>query len=405
MAGPGQMTLRSLVPSVFLPTVVFDIGNGAVAPILALTALELGASPALASIVVALLGIGQLGGNVPAAAMVNRVGDRRAMVISAGLAGVGMAVSYLSGHVLVLAAATLLIGACGATFGLARHSFMTIVVPVPIRAAALSTVGGSHRIGLFIGPFLGAAVIAATHQRAAFLVAVGACLATMLILFVVPEPPHAAQFARRPKETATVGSVWRQHGRLLMTLGSAIFAVGAVRAARPTVVPLWADHIGLDAQTTSVIFGIGAAVDMALFYPAGRAMDRWGRLSVSVPSMLLLGGAMVLVPLTTGAASLVAVAVAMGLGNGLGSGIVMTLGADVAPRDATVRFLAQWRLMGDTGHAAGPLIVSVVTTLASLAGGIIAAGGLGVFAALAIARWAPRYSPYATREMVRARSG
>jgi MFS family permease len=394
-----------LVPSVFLPTVVFDIGNGAVAPILALTALELGASPAIAGLVVALLGIGQLGGNVPAAAVVNRIGDRRAMIISAGLASAAMMVSYLAGDVLVLAASTLFIGACGATFGLARHSFMTIVVPVPIRAAALSTVGGSHRIGLFIGPFLGAAVIAATHERAAFLVAVGACLATMLILLVVPEPPHADAFARRPKETATVSAVWRSHGRLLLTLGLAIFAIGAVRAARPTVVPLWADHIGLDAQTTSVIFGIGAAVDMALFYPAGRAMDRWGRLSVSLPSMLLLGGAMALIPLTDGATSLAMVAIAMGIGNGLGSGIVMTLGADVAPRDATVRFLALWRLMGDTGHAAGPLLVSAVTTLATLGAGIVSAGMLGVLAAAAIARWAPRYSPYATREMVRARSG
>jgi MFS family permease len=92
----------------------------------------------------------------------------------------------------------------------------------------------------------------------------------------------------------------------------------------------------------------------------------------------------------------------MGLGNGLGSGIVMTLGADVAPRDAMVRFLAQWRLMGDSGSASGPLLVAAVAAVAGLAAGIVAAGVVGLLAGAAVVRWVPRYSPYATREMVQA---
>jgi MFS family permease len=266
----------------------------------------------------------------------------------------------------------------------------------------MSTVGGSHRIGMFIGPFVGAAVIHGNGPRAAFLVAVGASVATVLLLLVVPEPPHTDAVAQRPRETVSLATVWHEHGRLLLSLGFAIFAVGAVRTARPVVLPLWADHIGLDAKTTSLIFGISAAVDMALFYPAGRAMDRWGRIWVALPSMTLLGGAMMLIPLTGGAMGLTVVAVLMGFANGLGSGIVMTLGADVAPRDGTVRFLAQWRLMADSGHAAGPLLVAAVAALAGLGVGIVAAGVLGLLAGAGIARWAPRYSPYATREMVRA---
>jgi len=358
----------------------------------------------VAGAVVALLGVGQLGGNVPAAALVNRLGDRRAMIFSAALVGAAMVASYLATNVAVLAIATLAVGACGSTFGLARQSFVTIVVPTSMRAAVMATVGGSHRLGLLIGPFVGAAVIHATHQRAAFLVAVGAIIATVLVLLVVPEPAHAAAFAHRPRETVSAVQVWRRYGRLLGTLGVAVFAVGAVRAARPTVVPLWADHIGLDAQTTSLIFGIGSAIDVILFYPAGRLMDRYGRVFVAVPSMAVLGAAMALVPLTSGAVSLVAVALGMGVGNGLGAGIVMTLGADAAPKDATVQFLAQWRLMTDSGNASGPLIVAAVAAVAGLASGIAAAGALGLLAAAGLARWTPRYSPFATREMVRTAS-
>jgi MFS family permease len=396
------VTVRSLIPSVFLPTVIFDLGNGAVAPVLAFVALELGASPAVAGVIVALLGIGQLAGNVPAAALVSRVGDRWAMVISGAFAGLGMLVSYAAQQVLVLAAATLAVGACNATFGLARQTFVTLATPPAIRARVMSTVGGSHRIGLFLGPFVGAAAIHASNQRAAFLVAIGAIAAAVVLLLVVPEPRHAGEVTARPRETVSLAEVWRRHGRLLLTLGLGIFAIGAVRAARPVVIPLWADHIGLDARSTSLIFGISAAIDMALFYPAGKVMDRLGRIAVALPSMVLLGVAMMLIPLTSSSLGLTVVALLMSFGNGLGSGIVLTLAADVTPREGAVRFLAQWRLMGDSGVASGPLFMAAVAAIAGLAAGIIAAGVVGLLAAAAIVRWAPRYSPYATREMVRA---
>jgi MFS family permease len=403
--GSADLTVRTLIPSLFLPAVVYEIGNGAVAPVLALAALNLGASPALAGVVVALLGLGQLAGNVPAAALVDRVGDRRAMIVAAATAGAGMLVLFFAGQLWMLALVTVLVGACNATFYLARHSFVTVVVSPSIRAAVMSTVGGSHRVGLFLGPLIGAAVIGATSLRGAFLVAVVAIIATIAILLVVPEPRQAEAFARRPREATSVASVWREHSRLLLTLGGAVFAIGAVRAARPTVLPLWADHIGLDARTTSLVFAISAAVDMALFYPAGKAMDRYGRLFVAVPSMLLLGGAMMVLPLTGSVVSLTLAAVVMSLGNGLGSGIVMTLGADVAPAGTPVRFLSQWRFMSDSGNSSGPLLVAALAAV-SLGAAVVVAGVVGLLAAAALARWAPFYSPFATLAMVRAaRSG
>ena len=50
-----------------------------------------------------------------------------------------------------------------------------------------------------------------------------------------------------------------------------------------------------------MIFGISAGVDMLLFYPGGAIMDRFGRVYVAVPSMIVLGLGFVLLPLTSGA--------------------------------------------------------------------------------------------------------
>lgn len=136
---------------------------------------------------------------------------------------------------------------------------------------------------------------------------------------------------------------------------------------------------------------------MLLFYPAGGVMDRFGRMWVAVPSMLVLGVGMALLPVTHSFAALTAVAVVLGLGNGIGSGLVMTLGADASPTDARVQFLGGWRLMSDSGNAAGPAIISALTTVIPLAGAAVAMGAVALVGAGWLRVWVPRFDPVSRR--------
>src|SRR3954447_6140525 len=400
-------TLRSMAPSVFLPALVYEIGNGAVAPVVAITALDLGASAGTAGFLVALLGIGQLLGDLPSASLAARLGDRHAMVVAAGVATAAMFGCFLAPSLLLFGGCLLVLGMCNATFYLARQSYLTEVAPLDLRARALSMLGGSHRVGLFIGPFVGAAAISLMSLRAAYLVAVVTAVAAAVLLLAIPDvsPAGAPRAAHAGRGGHGLGATLREHRRLLLTLGVGILAIGAVRAARQTVLPLWAVHIGLSPEATSVVFGIASAVDMALFYPSGKVMDSYGRLAVALPAMLVLGLAMIALPLTGEVVGLTAVAMVMSFGNGIGSGIVMTIGADVAPPDNRLRFLSVWRVMSDTGNALGPVVVSVVAGFATLAAGIAAVGAVGLLAALVLTRWVPRYSAFATPAMVRAVRG
>jgi MFS family permease len=388
---------------VFLPALVYEIGNGAITPIVALTALDLGASPSTAGYMVALLGIGQVLGDLPSAPLVNRIGERRTMLVGAGVAAAAFGVCLIARSLLLLGIALAVTGVCNAAFYLARQSYLTEVVPAPLRARAMSTLGGAHRVGLFIGPFIGAAAITlVATPRAAYAVAVGAALAAGVLLVVVADPavPPGPVSGRAGVRVDVAPD---RQSQVFATLGLAVLAVGAVRTARQTVLPLWAEHIGLSAGQTSLIFGITAAVDMALFYPAGKVMDRAGRLSIALPSMLILGAAVMAVPLTGTSGWLTLVATVMSFANGLGAGIIMTLGADAAPAGNPARFLSRWRLMSDTGNAAGPIVVSVVAGIWTLAGGIVANGSVGLLAAWGLAAWTSKYSPYATRAMTRQR--
>ena len=381
---------------VFLPVVVTEVGNGAVTPVIATTTHQFGGSTAIAALMVALLGIGRVLGDIPASVLAEKVGDRRAMLIAAAVSFLAYGACLVSGSLIAYGAGLLVAGIANATFYLARQSFVIETVPADMRARALSALGGSHRIGLFVGPLLGAGVITLFDVRAAYVVAIAANLVTVALLIVV-RGDEAGTRERRAQEHGS-GRVFADHWKLFATLGLAIIAVGAVRAARQTVVPIWALHIGLGPAQTSLIFAIASCVDMALFYPAGKIMDVYGRLAIALPAMTILGVTMALLPLTHGLVTLTLVAMAMSFGNGIGAGIMMTLGADTAPVAGRLRFLGIWRVLGDAGNAVGPLVVSVIASVASLAAGIVTVGSLGLAASVGLYILVPKYSPFAYRK-------
>jgi MFS family permease len=132
---------------------------------------------------------------------------------------------------------------------------------------------------------------------------------------------------------------------------------------------------------------------MLVFYPAGKIMDHYGRLWVALPCALILGTALLVMPLTVTTGAFVVACLWMGFGNGIGSGIVMTLGADASPAHGRTEFLGIWRLISDIGTSAGPFLLSGLTALISLGAGIAVTGGFGFVAAAIFWRWLPHRNP------------
>ncbi len=190
--------------------------------------------------------------------------------------------------------------------------------------------------------------------------------------------------------------MWRFRG-VLARLGLAASSLSAVRSARQVVLPLWGVSLGLDAGTIAVVVGVSGAIDFALFYASGQVMDRFGRLWAALPAMILMGAGFFALSFThdlSSAAMWYAMfAAVLGVGNGLSSGILLTLGADVAPPTDPAAFLGSWRTLTDAGGAVAPLIVSALTAVASLSVGVGAMGLIAVLGAAGFIRWVPRYVP------------
>jgi MFS family permease len=402
---------RSIALPAFLPTLLFSTGEGAIIPIIPTVAHSLGATLAIAGLIASMIMVGEVFGDIPSGWLVARIGERTAMIGGAFVAVVGLAIATFAPNPLVLGIGILLVGLATAVFALARHAFMTSFVPQRVRARALSTLGGTFRAGYFVGPFIAAGVIALTGNTAAvFWVDIVGCLGAAVVLLIVADPSAALGAARDAHVAAAkldagrqevadeahglFKTIWANRG-VLTRLGTGVGLVGALRASRQVILPLWAVSIAVSDSNTALIIGIAGGIDFALFYTSGWIMDRWGRLASALPSMIGLGVAHLLLAVSFGLPErfvwFVTIAMVMSLANGIGSGILMTLGSDLADKRNPAPFLGAWRFTGDVGSAAAPLLVSLLTGIATLAIASGVMGLLGLVGAGLLLRYVPRY--------------
>jgi MFS family permease len=383
----SRIDWRRIAVPAFGPSTAAAVGTGATIPVLALGARDLGATVSVAALAVAASLLAELVFAIPAGSVVSRVGERRAL-IAASLVDVVMSLgAWLAPGLPVFFAALFLSGFSGSVFLIARQGYLVQAVPVAARARAMSTLGGVHRIGMFIGPFIGAPVVHAFGPRAAFAVSAVAGTVAGLVTWLAPDITAAHEAAERAAPRRSTWEVLGSERRVLLTLGTGVLVIGAVRASRIGLVPLWAEHVGLTAAETSIVFGVAAGVEMLLFYPVGSVMDRHGRVWGAVPCVVVMGAAILALPHTTTLVGVAAVTVVAAIGNGLGSGIVMTLGADHAPEDGRPQFLGGWRFLSVVGGSGGPALISVVAGLAGLATAATIVGLLAILGAGWLGWW------------------
>ena len=401
-----EFNLRTIAVPAYGPTLLYGLATGAILPVVAITARGLGATVALSALIITLTGVGSLLTNVPATVVTTRFGEKWALVAASVWCALAMVLAASVPVLWVFALAVFMVGMAGSVFGLARQSYLTEAVPLNFRARALSTLGGVNRIGVFIGPFAAAGAIHFLGTPGGYWVGAAAAVGAGVLSLQVPDlavrPGGAAGRSAGSSSSGgsganagaaapapTVRSILRSHARVFRTIGIGVLLIAAVRATRQAVIPLWAQHIGLDPTQTALIYGLSGAIDMLIFYPAGKAMDTWGRRSVAVPCMLIMGVGLGLLPLSGGPTGLLLAALLIGFGNGIGSGIVMTLGADFSPSPGRPQFLGIWRLLADLGTMGGPGLLSAVTALVSLSAGIGATAVLGLLGAAVLWRWVP----------------
>lgn len=401
MTTDGEVAFRwrPIVLPAYGPSLIGSIGTGAVSPLLALVARDLGASVPVAALLVAVPIIAELLVALPVGVLIDRAGERLALTLGGVLEAIIGILGWSAGSLWMLVVAAVLIGPASAVFVVARQSFLAQVVPVDQRARAMSSLGGVARIGWFIGPLLAAPLIATHGAKASFLVLAGAGVAAAALTWWSMGLPDLVPGATTGNPVPVpVSQTVRRHLRIFLTVGIGVLIIGLARSARLTVVPLWSEHVGLSASQVSLLFSLSYGLEMLLFFPAGWVMDRFGRVWVAVPVAVVLGAALLLLPLATTLTGVAVAALAMGLANGMGSGIVMTLGADLAPADGRAAFLGVWRWLSLIGTNSAALIVAGIAAAVGLGAASVVVGALSLLGGGWLWRWVPAHDPRRQRQ-------
>lgn len=404
--------------AVYLPAALLAFCNGLLIPTLPLFVDDFGVPFSIVGLVLAGEALGTLLADLPSGHLLRRFDQKTVMAVGVGLVVVSVAALALAEDVIVILALRLLAGAGAAMWNLSRHAFLAEATQSRGRGRALASFGGVMRLGMFLGPAVGGLIASLYGLRAPFLLyAVIAAIALVSVLRFVPRRASASSVPAgapaglrvaggsepatrraatgptpdRPTPAGVAGVAGapgatrgRPPGRLgiLAAAGAAQLMAQMLRAGRKVLLPLFAAGVlGLDVAAVGIVLSVSAFVDLAMFYPAGWLMDNRGRKSAIVPSFLVQAVALALVPLTGGFVGILLVGVMLGVGNGLGTGTMMTLGADLAPPGALGEFLGAWRLVGDSGSTAGPLVVGAVAEALDLGLAAIVIAAIGLAAA------------------------
>ncbi len=385
-----HMLRNPLVLPVYVPTFLMSFASGLLIPSLPLYAKSFGISYSMIGLLLATEGIGRIVGDLPAAIMLNKLGRKNAMVLGVIAVALSSAALFFAPTVWIAMIFRLITGMGESIWNISRHAYLADVTSPNQRGRALSVFGGINRIGSFAGPAVGGFIAALYTLRSPFLIFGVIAILVALIAAIVVERSNTLIPTPTKGHLRHIGDIFKAHAQILLTAGSGQLFAQTIRSGRQVIIPLFgADMLGLGYEDVGLIVSISGFVDMALFYPAGYIMDHFGRKYAIIPCFSIQGIGMALIPFADGFTGLLLAACLIGFGNGIGSGNMMTLGADLAPKNAVGEFLGLWRLIGDGGFLSGPLAVGYVADIFGLSPAAYVIGGIGLLSASIFAFFVP----------------
>lgn len=381
--GTGREVARRLATPVYLPWILTAIGRGMLVPVVPLYLRDAGLSYTLVTVVLAATGVGAVVAGLPVGRFAQRFGPEWLFAGSVVITAVMASAIGLSTALLALVAFHLATGFGAVGLRIGVQMLVNDAVSPDLRGRAMSMVGGGIRVAFFVGPIIGGVLVDLAGFGVTFL-ACGVISLTGLAPFVLARRrgDGLQRFERPEDRHRDLLAALRAHRRLLVLAGIGTALVMTVRSGRNVIVPLIGDDLELSATAVGVLVAIGTGADLLLFPVAGWLMDRFGRLAAIVPAFSLLGIGLLVLGIDDSVAGAVVAGAVMGVGNGMSSGILLTIGGDLAPAEDAGPFLSALGMTQDVGIIAGPILVGWLADAAGLQTSAIALA-LVMFAAIA----------------------
>ena len=379
---------------------VNQLGFGAVIPVLPLYALSFDVSQFAIGATVAVYGLARVCLGVPAGQMADAVGRRNCLAIGGIVSALGNFWCAAAGSYVELVLARLVAGGGAGIVLTAGLIVLADITSPATRGRALAIYQGVFLFAVGIGPFPGGYLAERFGLAAPFFVyGVASAVVALVAWLCVAETRSLDMEA--PQRDAKAGSgesrsLRAQLGLLASNTGFMLVClVGFTNALARTgalfsIVPLVArDRLGITASETGFGLALGSVIGLAVTYPAGALVDRFGRKIMIVPMTMLTAVAMLCFCLMPSYAWFLLACAIWGGASAASSAAPAAYAADSAPRGMNAAAMSSYRTLSDVGYVAGPLLLGLLGDW----GGLdlpfwVAAAGL-FLAALLFARLAP----------------
>jgi MFS family permease len=231
--------------------------------------------------------------------------------------------------------------------------------------------------------------------HAPFLVyAVAGFVAAMVAWLHVPETKglrrHAAEaHDALPSFAAQLRLLSGHTGFLLVSIISFTNALARTGGLFNVIPVLARQRLGLTAGHIGFGLALASLVGLALAYPAGVMVDRYGRKIVIAPATVMAGLSITLFALAPSYAWFLAACVVWSIASGVSGAAPATYAADVAPPGMNATAMSTYRMLSDLGYVVGPIALGFATDVAGAEATLVGVALMLAVAAALFARFAP----------------
>lgn len=360
-------------------SLLMGIAIGVVIPLLPLFSKELGLSTSQFGFLISSMGLARLLLNIPAAALVDKIGRKPLLVGGPLLTSLSMVGTGLASGLNELVTWRLMTGAGGSLQMSGAQSYLSDISTTANRARTIAPTSIAFQVGFSIGPSVSGLLAELYGLRPPFFF-VGAAIATVAINNYLMLPETLVKKPASEKQPASVVTVIHTDGRatppppapkkpsVLATWANLLKDPDVRRisilhcvfwitqsGALITLFPLLASSkFGLGVTTIGSIFTVNAIVGAIGAQPSAWFSDKYGRKMALVPAMSLISAGVLLVPFATTATELYACAGLWSLGSSLVGSSTTAYMADLTPQqNLRGQALGLLRSSGDLGLMLG----------------------------------------------------
>jgi MFS family permease len=149
------------------------------------------------------------------------------------------------------------------------------------------------------------------------------------------------------------------------------------------------EEAGLSAAAVGNMLTLSGIIGLAVSYPNGLMVDRFGRKATLIPGLLVLASSAYMLSAVDNLGDVFFMIVVFSIGSTVSMGASEAFAMDLAPADRRGAFLGVWTLFRNAGAVAAPLLIGAVADQFGFAPGFYLVGAILVVSAVFMAVFGP----------------